>query len=148
MLILPPHCKLVLWFFVHNRSFENYILIQLHNLRIPRCELNKNYNVLTHNWLYFTTCLYYPLKECWDGWLGTEKLKGWLTRYGKFEGMLTRHGKNHKDEGLLWTNQSQIGTKKWLTRYGKFEGMVDSARKNLKGVVDSVRKILRIFIFD
>ena len=43
--------------------------------------------------------------------------KGWLTRYGKFEGMVDSVRK--KLEGML-------------TRHGKFEGMVDSARKNLK----------------
>ena len=91
---------------------------------------------LTHNWLYFTTCLYYPLKECWDltwheltnhrlgtneseiCWLGTEKL----------EGMVDSARKIWRD-GWLGTEN----LKGWLTRHGKFEGMVDSARKNLKG---------------
>ena len=72
-----------------------------------------------------------------DGWLGTENLCWldtektigmkdnylrhyqmlkiqWLTRYGKFEGMIDSARKNLKG---------------WLTRHGKFKGMVDSARK-------------------
>ena len=83
-----------------------------------------------------------------DGWLGTENLCWldtektigmkdnylrhyqmlriqWLTRYGKFEGMIDSARKNLKG---------------WLTRHGKFEGMVDSARKTC---VDSARKIWR-----
>ena len=83
-----------------------------------------------------------------DGWLGTENLCWldtektigmkdnylrhyqmlkiqWLTRYGKFEGMIDSARKNLKG---------------WLTRHGKFKGMVDSARKTC---VDSARKIWR-----